>query len=83
MEMRPLIWTTEKPTKSGWYWWRHNSHVEPDMLKVVILGEKFVVRVRICSTCLLANGPDRCAHRHRLTLSHFLPQLLHFQLTPA
>ncbi|MEO7859015.1 MAG: hypothetical protein ABIU05_01020 [Nitrospirales bacterium] len=28
---------------AGWYWWSHNSHVESDMLKVVILGETFVV----------------------------------------
>jgi len=21
--MRDLIWTTKKPTKTGWYWYRH------------------------------------------------------------
>ena len=36
-------WTTDTPTKPGRYWWRHNSHVEPDILKIAILGEKFVV----------------------------------------
>ena len=38
-----LAWTTEKSTNPGWYWWRHNRHVEPDILKVDVLGDKLVI----------------------------------------
>lgn len=38
-----LTWTTEKPTKPGWYWWRNNSCFDPDILKVDVLGDKFVI----------------------------------------
>ena len=41
--MTTLTRTTEKPTKSGWYWWRNKSHVDPDILKVNVLRDKFVI----------------------------------------
>lgn len=43
MEQTPLTWTTEKPTQPGWYWWRNNSHFDPDILKVDVLGDRFVI----------------------------------------
>ena len=43
MEMTPLTWTSEKPTKPGWYWCRHNSHVEPEILKVEVSGDTLVI----------------------------------------
>ena len=35
-----MTWTTEKPTKSGWYWWRRRG--DPFVLSVVeIEGQLF------------------------------------------
>ena len=45
-----MTWTTEKPTKPGWYWWRNNaseprvvniwqSRVHASILKASGLGE--------------------------------------------
>jgi hypothetical protein len=28
-----MTWTTEKPSKPGWYWWRKVGH-KPEMLRV-------------------------------------------------
>ncbi|MEP6959524.1 MAG: hypothetical protein ABI980_12410 [Nitrospirota bacterium] len=43
MELTPLTWMKEQPTKPGWYWWRSHRRVEPDILKVEISGDKFVI----------------------------------------
>lgn len=29
-----MIWTTEKPTKPGWYWWRREKGFIPSFLHV-------------------------------------------------
>lgn len=25
------VWTMNKPTVAGWYWWRYNKHYNPDL----------------------------------------------------
>jgi hypothetical protein len=35
----PNTWTTEKPTQSGWYWWREVGYKEPSILMVDIVAQ--------------------------------------------
>jgi hypothetical protein len=31
--MAELVWTTDKPTVPGWYWWRDETHA-PSVIRV-------------------------------------------------
>ncbi len=31
----PLIWTTQKPTKPGWYWYRGDAVIMPQPVQIV------------------------------------------------
>jgi hypothetical protein len=37
-----MTWTTEKPTKPGWYWWRPLSTDAPALVEVTIDGDGFL-----------------------------------------
>ncbi len=42
-----MIWTREKPTQPGWYWYRTLHHGKPtfvDMVRVYPYGDTFLVR---------------------------------------
>jgi len=38
-----MTWTTEKPTKLGWYWWRRNE-LPDEMVNVLNYKGGFIVR---------------------------------------
>ena len=51
-------WTTEKPTKPGWYWWRHSTMARVQMARV---DEMLAVSCmnELCSICE-ADHVDEC-----------------------
>lgn len=56
-----MMWTTDKPTTPGWYWWRHRhgwkadaSWTVPKIVKVVNKAGLLMV----CAWCQLGNMLD-------------------------
>ena len=37
-----MNWTTNKPMKAGWYWWRKGWNEEPTLVEVTIDGYGFL-----------------------------------------